>query len=153
MGWLAEHQWAVWLCLAAVLAVAEMVSLDFILIMLAGGALAGMLTSVVTDSIVIQVVVAAVVSVGLIGLLRPSLLQRLHAGPELVLGHRQLLGKQGLVTQEISPSNPGRISVAGEDWQARPYDDLTTIAAGETVDVLEIKGATAYVHPLPRLES
>ena len=153
MDWLGAHQWAVWLSVAGLLAVAEMLSLDFILLMLAGGAVAGMVTSLVTGSVVIQVIVAAVVAVGLLGVLRPSLLHRLHQGPELVLGHRTLLGKQGIVTEEITDAHPGRITVLGEDWQARAYDEMTTIAPGETVDVLEIRGATAYVHPVPRLES
>ena len=39
--WLGEHAWAIWLGLAALLAVAEIVSLDLVLIMLAVGALAG----------------------------------------------------------------------------------------------------------------
>jgi membrane protein implicated in regulation of membrane protease activity len=48
---------------------------------------------------------------------------------------------------------PGRIRLAGEIWSAQPYDDTVTIEPGETVDVLQIKGATALVHPVPRLES
>ncbi len=41
MQWLAEHLWVAWLTLAALLAVAEMLTLDFTLLMLAVGALAG----------------------------------------------------------------------------------------------------------------
>ena len=46
----------------------------------------------------------------------------------------------------------GRIRVGGEIWSATPYDDMTTIEAGETVEVLQIRGATALVHPIPSLE-
>ena len=48
---------------------------------------------------------------------------------------------------------PGRIRLAGEIWSAAPYDEDLTIAPGETVEVFEIRGATAYVHPVPTLES
>jgi membrane protein implicated in regulation of membrane protease activity len=48
---------------------------------------------------------------------------------------------------------PGRIRLAGEIWSAQPYDETLSIEAGETVEVFEIRGATAFVHPLPRLES
>ena len=44
------------------------------------------------------------------------------------------------------------VKVTGETWTAQPYDETLTIAPGETIEVLEIRGATAYVHPIPRLE-
>ena len=47
------------------------------------------------------------------------------------------------------PSSPGRIRLAGEIWSAAPYDENLTIEPGETVEVFEIRGATAYVHPVP----
>ena len=45
MDWLQEHAWETWLALTILLGVAEMVSLDLILIMLAAGAFVGMLTA------------------------------------------------------------------------------------------------------------
>ena len=39
--WLAEHAWVAWMVLAALLAMSEMLTLDFTLLMLATGALAG----------------------------------------------------------------------------------------------------------------
>ena len=38
---------------------------------------------------------------------------------------------------------PGRIKLAGEIWTAPPYDEHLIIEPGETVEVLQIKGATA----------
>jgi membrane protein implicated in regulation of membrane protease activity len=69
------------------------------------------------------------------------------------MGHDKLLGVQGTVLTEMSGLTTGRIKINGEDWSARPYDETMTIPAGETVEVLAIKGATAYVHPVARLES
>ena len=83
----------------------------------------------------------------------PSLAKRLHSGPELQLGHGKLVGKQGLVTETVTALNPGRVRLAGEVWSAQPYDESLTIEPGETVEVFEIRGATAYVHPLPGLEA
>jgi membrane protein implicated in regulation of membrane protease activity len=150
--WLGENMWGGWLALAAVLGIAEMFSLDLVLIMLATGALGGLATSLVTDLIVVQLLVAVVVSVGMLAVVRPGLARRLHTGPELRLGHGKLVGAQALVTEQITSQEPGRVRLAGEIWSARPYDDTLTIDAGETVEVFEIRGATAYVHPVPRLE-
>jgi membrane protein implicated in regulation of membrane protease activity len=153
MGWFEENAWAAWLGAAALLAVAEMFSLDLILLMLAVGALAGMVTAAFDAPMAVQFLAAAGTSIAMLALVRPNLVKRLHTGPELNLGHGKLVGQQGVVTQTVTAQNPGRIRLAGEIWSAQPYDDTLTIEPGETVEVFEIKGATAYVHPLPRLEA
>jgi membrane protein implicated in regulation of membrane protease activity len=152
MEWFQEHAWQAWLGLAIGLGVAEMFGLDLILIMLAVGALAGMVTAALDAPVAVQFLVAAGTSVAMLALVRPNLAKRLHHGPELQLGHGKLVGRQGVVTEAISSLAPGRVKLAGEVWTAEPYDETLTIEAGETVEVYEIRGATAYVHPIPRLE-
>jgi membrane protein implicated in regulation of membrane protease activity len=153
MDWLMRHLWEAWLGLAIVLGVAEMFSLDLIVGMLAIGALVGMVLALADVPFALQVLGAAGASVAMLGLVRPSMIRRLHSGPELTMGHDKLLGVQGTVLTEMSGLTTGRIKINGEDWSARPYDETMTIPAGETVEVLAIKGATAYVHPVARLES
>jgi membrane protein implicated in regulation of membrane protease activity len=152
MEWFQEHAWETWLGAAILLGLAEMFSLDLILIMLAVGAIAGMLTAALTDEVAVQMLVAAGTSIAMLAVVRPGLAKRFHGGPELQLGHGKLVGKQGLVTEPITAMAPGRIRLAGEIWSAQPYDETLSIEAGETVEVFEIRGATAFVHPLPRLE-
>ena len=94
-----------------------------------------------------QILVAGAASVAMLALVRPSLVKHLHRGPELQLGHGKLVGRQAVVTEEITAHTPGRVKLAGEIWSAQPYDDSLTIKPGETVDVLAMKGATVYVHP------
>src|SRR6478752_3065561 len=89
----------------------------------------------------------------MLALVRPSLIARLHQGPELVLGTKKLLGQRATVTQRMNGLTVGQIKLAGETWSAAPYDEHLTIEAGETVEVFEIRGATAYVHPIPELDS
>jgi len=153
MDWLRDNMCEAWLALAILLGVAELFSLDLVLIMLAVGALAGMVTAALDAALVVQVLVAAAASLGMLALVRPNLVARLHTGPELRLGHGKLVGQRGVVTEQITSVEPGRIRLAGEIWSAAPYDEDLTIAPGETVEVFEIRGATAYVHPIPTLES
>ncbi|KRF04381.1 hypothetical protein ASG88_21445 [Nocardioides sp. Soil777] len=152
MDWLARHLWEAWLGLAIVLGVAEMFSLDLIVGMLAIGALVGMVLAIADVHVAIQVLGAAGASIAMLALVRPSMIKKLHSGPELELGHGKLVGTQGIVIAEMSGLSTGRITIGGEDWSARPYDETMTIPAGETVEVLAIKGATAYVHPVARLD-
>jgi membrane protein implicated in regulation of membrane protease activity len=153
MEWLRDHAWETWLGLTIVLGVAEMFSLDLILIMLAAGAIVGMVAAVLDLPIAIQILAASAASVAALATVRPTMVKRLHGGPELSLGHGKLVGRQGIVTEDISGLAAGRIKLAGEFWTAEPYDDTTSIKAGETVEVLAIRGATAVVHPVARLES
>jgi membrane protein implicated in regulation of membrane protease activity len=152
MDWLRDHLTETWLGLAILLGIAEMFSLDLILLMLALGAVVGMLLSIVGAPFAAQALAAAAASIACLVLVRPPLVKRLHSGPELSLGHGKLVGRQGVVTERITGLQPGQIRLAGEIWSAAPYDDTVVIEPGETVEVLEIKGATAYVHPIPSLE-
>ena len=150
MEWLGDNLWAGWLALAVALAAAELLSLDLILLMLAVGCIAGAITGALGAAVILQVLVAGVASVAMLGVVRPNLVKRLHSGPELQLGHGKLVGRQAIVTEDVTSHNPGRVKLAGEIWTAQPYDDSLTIKAGETVDVLAMKGATVYVHPANR---
>ena len=153
MDWLRDHLTEAWLGMAIVLGIAEMFSLDLILLMLAMGAVVGMVAAVIGLPFAVQALAAAAASVACLALVRPQLVKRMHSGPELSLGHGKLVGRQGVVTERITGLQNGRIQLAGEIWTAAPYDDTVAIEPGETVEVLEIRGATAYVHPVPSLES
>lgn len=152
MEWLRDHAVEAWLAVAILLGLAEMLSLDLVLAMLAVGAVAGLVTAALGAPFVLQFLVAGGASVAMLALVRPNLIKRLHTGPELRLGHDKLVGSHGTVTETVTSLTPGRIRLAGEIWTARPYDETLTIEPGETVEVFQIKGATAFVHPVPRLE-
>lgn len=152
MDWIREHLWETWLALSVALGVAEMFSLDLILAMLAVGAVVGMVAALIDLPVAVQVIAALGASVAMLAFVRPAFVKRLHSGPELALGHGKLVGTRGMVTQEITGLAAGRIKVGGEIWSALPYDEHLRIEPGETVEILQIKGATAYVHPVGTLE-
>ncbi len=144
--------WQAWLGLAIALGVAELFSLDLVLLMMASGALVGMIFALVGVGWPLQVVAAVVASIGMLALVRPNIVKRLHSGPELTLGHAALVGKQAVVVDEVSTQG-GQIRVGGELWTARPYDETEVIEPGAPVDIFEIRGATAYVYRIPTLGS
>ncbi|MDQ3615562.1 MAG: NfeD family protein [Actinomycetota bacterium] len=146
------EDWQAWLALAMVLGGAELFSLDLVLLMMAVGALVGVVTALIGIAVPIQIMAAVAASVAMLALVRPSIVKRLHSGPDLTLGHAALVGKQGLVIDEVSTQG-GQVKIAGELWTARPYDETVTIEAGATVDVFEIRGATALVHKVPTLDA
>ena len=152
IDWVRGHLWESWLAMAILFGVAEMFSLDLILLMLAGGAVVGMIAALVGLPVGAQMILAAGASIAALALVRPSMIKRLHTGPELTLGHAKLVGRQGVVTETISGLNSGRVKLGGEIWSAEPYDESLTLLPGQVVEVLEIRGATAFVHPVHSLE-
>jgi membrane protein implicated in regulation of membrane protease activity len=145
--WLGDNAWAGWFGAAALLAVAELLSMDFVLLMVALGLAGGGVADLLGAPLALQVLVAVIVAMGTLVFVRPSVVRRLHHGPELTTGHAALVGRSAVVTSEIT-AHGGQVKLAGETWTARPFDDSMVIPEGSTVDVFEIKGATAVVYPV-----
>jgi membrane protein implicated in regulation of membrane protease activity len=59
-------------------------------------------------------------------------------------GTDALVGRRAVVTRQVDSAG-GRIRVGGEEWSARAYLDGTVLAEGQTVDIVQIEGATALV--------
>jgi membrane protein implicated in regulation of membrane protease activity len=153
MDWLGDNLWAGWLGLAVLFGALELVSLDLFLVMLAGGAVVGALTALLGGPLPLQIVMALISSVALLGVIRPGVVRRLHSGPDLKTGADALIGKRATVLRELAYGTPGRVKIGGEEWTAEPYDEDDRIEVGELVDVVQIKGATAYVLRVHRLGS
>ena len=151
MEWFRDHMWETWTALAILLGVAELLSLDLVLLMLAVGAGAGILTALLGLPIAVQVLAAVGTSIAMLALVRPSIVKRLQSGPELTLGHDALVGKQGVVVTEVT-GDGGQVRIGGELWSARAYDETAVIPAGARVDIFQIQGATALVHRIPELD-
>lgn len=135
----------VWLIAAAVLGVAEILTTTLALGLVALGALAAALTEAAGGPAPVQLAVFVAVSLAGIVVIRPLALRRLKGKSTLRTGTAALVGQTGYVLADVTP-HAGRIRIGGEEWSARPYDEASVIPAGSTVDVLEIKGATALVH-------
>jgi membrane protein implicated in regulation of membrane protease activity len=138
--------WVVWLIAAVVLGAAELLTTTLALALIAVGALAAALSSALGANAEIQLAAFVVVSLAGIVLIRPLGLKRLQRRPSLRTGTAALVGQTGYVLADVGPHS-GRIRIGGEEWSARPYDEMSVIPSGSTVDVLLIKGATALVHP------
>ena len=145
MDWISENLAGAWLIAAVGLAVVELISLDLIFVMMAIGCLAGALTALLPVPDPVSLVVALGTTVGLLAFLRPGLVKTLHAGPDLVTGPAALIGRPVQVLTMLAPGQSGRVKIGGEEWTAAPYDEFDEIEPGERAEVVEIRGATAYV--------
>ena len=144
--WLGENSWVAWAGLGILLAVAELMSLDLVLLMLAVGAFGAAVVSVFAVPLAVEIAVAIAVSAAMLALVRPNLVRRFHGGAELTTGHAALVGKTAVVLEPVS-EHDGRVRLSGETWSARSYDPEVTIPTGSKVSVFAIEGATAVVYP------
>ena len=128
-----------------VLSVIEMLTVDLIFVMLAAGALAGAAASLVTNELAVQSLVAAVVSAGMLVLVRPVALRHLTLPHALRTGTAALVGSPGLVIERVD-ARDGRVKLGGEIWSARSYDPHEVLEPGPPVEVAHIDGATAVVY-------
>jgi membrane protein implicated in regulation of membrane protease activity len=139
--------WAVWLIIGAAFAVAEVLTLTLVLGMLATGAAAAALGATLGASQIWQLVIFAGISAVLLGLVFPMARRHRRAPPSMKSGTEKLIGTQAITLSDINTATGGRVRIGGETWSARPWDVEQAIPAGEWVDIVEIDGATAVVHP------
>jgi membrane protein implicated in regulation of membrane protease activity len=143
----AVDAWVAWVIVAGVLAIAEVLTLTFVLAMIAGGAAAAAIAAAAGAPTVWQYVIFGVVDAALLAGILPVARKHLHTPASLRTGTQRLIGTRAMSLTEINVRDGGRVKIGGATWSARPYADGVVIPAGEWVDVLQIDGATAVVHP------
>ena len=80
------------------------------------------------------------------GTLRPVARRHRRLPPAIRTGAAALVGKPAIVLERIAnDEGVGCVKIDGEVWTARSYDEDEVIDAGERVEVVEIRGATALV--------
>lgn len=150
--WLNGNHWAAWLGLALVLGVVEAATVDFVFLMLAGGALAGMVAGVVTDSVMIQMLAASLTALVLLVGVRPVVKRRmLDSIPDAGLGIESYSGRAAVVTEPVDDED-GRVRFDGEIWSARVARPMLPLTVGTDVVVVSVDGATLLVEPAPTVQ-
>ena len=139
----------IWLIVAVGLLVAEIFSLDLVLVMFASGAAAAAVAAGVGSPLLIQALVFALVSVASLVVVRPLAKRKFELGHDPVKhGIDAIRGADALVLEAVD-QHSGLVKIGGEQWTARAYDSSQVIEPGQTVQVVEVKGATALVWRLP----
>jgi membrane protein implicated in regulation of membrane protease activity len=138
--------WVIWLVVAAVLGIAEVMTLTLALGLMALAALVAAVTASAGLPLAVQLIAFGVASAAGIAAVRPIAVRQIRQPPLLRSGTAALVGREALALTEVS-RHSGRVRIGGEEWTARPYDPGVVIPQGADVDVLAIEGVTALVHP------
>ena len=140
------ESWIVWLVLAAVLGVAEIMTTTLAFGLIAVGAVVAGVVGVAGGGLPFQLIAFGVASAAGLGVVRPIAVRHIKQPPLLRTGTSALVGRSAKVVEWVTDDG-GKVRIGGELWSARPYDESLVIPMGSTVDVFAIEGATALVHP------
>jgi membrane protein implicated in regulation of membrane protease activity len=138
--------WILWLVAACLLGIGEMHSGGLYLLPFAvGAALAAVVTLLGVGALLSGILFLAT-SLVVVGALRPVARRHRRLPPAIRTGAAALVGHRAMVLERIvNDEGVGCVKIDnGEVWTARSYGD-DVIEAGERVEVVEIKGATALV--------
>jgi membrane protein implicated in regulation of membrane protease activity len=149
MDFLVSYAWIIWLALILIFVIIEVVTVDFIGLMLAVGGIAGLIVSLFHAPFWLQVVIAAVVTLLLLFTVRPPLKRFLQRGGDRTKGLVDaLIGQSGTVVLDFN-GKPNLAKLAnGETWTVKREDEESSgFQEGDQVVVTAINGSTATVVP------
>jgi membrane protein implicated in regulation of membrane protease activity len=139
--------WIIWLIAACVLGVGEMHQGGFYLAPFAAGAALAAVVGLLGVGGLLSAVVFIAASAIVFATLRPVARRHRRLPPAIRTGAAALVGRPAIVLERIAnDEGVGCVKIdGGEVWTARSYDEHEVIPAGERVEVVEIRGATALV--------
>jgi membrane protein implicated in regulation of membrane protease activity len=139
--------WVIWLIAACVLGVGEMHQGGFYLAPFALGAVLAAVVGLLGVGALLSAAVFLGGSALVFTTLRPIAQRHRRMPPSIRTGAAALVGRPALVLERIAnDEGVGCVKIdGGEVWTARSYDEHEEIPAGERVEVVEIRGATALV--------
>ena len=135
----------VWLAVAIVLLVVEIITLGLTTIWFAGGALVACVAAALQADFLVQMILFLVVSVVMLFFTRPVAMLYMNKN-RTITNSESLVGKEAVVLQEINNLKAaGQVQVNGIEWTARADDMEDVIEKGAIVCIKKIEGVKLIV--------
>lgn len=135
--------WQVWLIIAGLFFIGEIITVGFLIFWFGVGALLAMVVSFFTSNIIIQTSVFVISSTILLFATKPFVKKFVDVKPTKTNAY-SIIGKKALVIKEINPHSVGQIKIKGEVWSAEADND-EIILEGSEVEIIQIRGVKAIV--------
>lgn len=138
----------IWIALLAVFIIIEAATVQLLTVWFAVGSLAALITTFITDNILVQIIVFVVVSAIALAITRP-LVKKMTKAQKQPTNADMYIGKEAIVTEDINNLEAkGLVKVGGSIWTARTEVDNYTIPVGSHVTVIKIEGVKLIVRPV-----
>ncbi len=135
--------WQVWLIIAGLFFIGEIITVGFLVFWFGVAALISMIVSLFTSNIIIQTTTFVISSTILLFITKPFVKKFVDIKPTKTNAF-SIIGKKALVIKEITPHSIGQIKINGEVWSAESEND-EIISEGSDVEIIQIKGVKAIV--------
>ena len=135
----------VWLAVAIVLLVVEIITLGLTTIWFAGGALVACVAAALQADFLVQMMLFLVVSVVMLFFTRPVAMRYMNKN-RTKTNSESLVGKEAVVLQEINKLKAsGQVQLNGIEWTARAENMEDVIEKGAIVCIKKIEGVKLIV--------
>ena len=141
-----NNLWQLWTLIGIICLILELTSGDFFIMCFSIGAFITAVASACGIGFTAQIIVFAITSVLCLLFVRPVAVRYLHRNT----GDRPsnvdaMIGRTGVVTDEIPPHGHGRVKIDGDSWKACAADPDATLAPGTRVVVTAINSTIITV--------
>lgn len=133
-----------WLIIFIILLLIELCTVNLVSIWFAVGALGGVVAANLTNNVTIQVIVFIVVSIICLLITKP-IVKKVRTRKITATNLDRVIGKEGLVTKEISKNSFGEVKIGGCIWTATSKEE---ISKDTQVRVLRIEGVKLVVEKI-----
>ena len=132
-----------WFIVAIIFGIGELMTTSLTLIWFSIGALISMVLSIFIESILMQVIIFAVISIGLLVIATKYLVDR-DKNVKYNTNLQGIISQKAIVIKDIEPYETGIVKLNGEEWTAISKDEVK-IEKGRIVEVVEIEGVKLIV--------
>ena len=140
--------WTIWLIIAGIFFVGEIMTVGFLLFWFGFGSLVAMIVSFFTSNIIIQTYAFLIVSIILLFITKPFVNKFVNKTPTVITNAYNIIGKKAIVLEDIDPiQSKGLVKIGTETWSAESESDRKILKDTE-VEVTAIKGVKAVVRSL-----
>ena len=134
----------IWFSVFIILTIIELITINLVTIWFAIGALITMIcTLFIDDTIILSSIFAFTSLLTLIS--TKSIIKNFSKKETIPTNADRIIGKTGIVTQDISPLEPGEVKIDGKYWSAISKNK---ILKNEKVKILSIEGVKLKVEKI-----
>ncbi len=141
-----------WLAVLILAIIIEAISLGLTSIWFAGGALVALAAAILNAPLWLQIILFFAVSLLLLFFTRPIAVKYFNK-ERIRTNVESLVGRQAIVISEIDNlQGIGQVTVGGQEWSARSYEEDKKLSVGTVVNVVAVSGVKLIVKEDPQMQ-
>lgn len=134
----------IWFLIALVMIVIELLTVNLVSIWFAFASVVAGISTLLTDNVTIQVIVFIISSIIFLIITKP-VIKKIRGKEIEKLNLDRVIGKIGIVTEDITPLEVGEVKVDGKRWSATSKEE---IKKDSKVEILSIDGVKLLVRKI-----